>query len=190
LRARVLHLEPALAMGRLRLDMRIALVGARGCDAHAPGRERSGNGVEFLERLEHARASALQNVGSEIDRRPLGQRPPLFHCALAKGAGEGACQPFGIVARIAHAVGCERASLFGCQRARPMLFLDSARNVLGRSLPDMAKGGEHQGAGRVGAHAAPERALPAQHVIDQRPDRMPVTGAGETMRPAPVLERF
>src|SRR5690606_31351474 len=71
LAARVLHLEPALAVRRLGLDMRAARRPFGRRNAHTERREIRRTRAIPLERRHHLLARCLQRIRAQIDRCPL-----------------------------------------------------------------------------------------------------------------------
>ena len=182
-------------MGGLHLDIGVARVGAGRRNAHGKRRPWAFHRAEAFERREHLVAICLQQVDSQVNRRALGQRCPLFRGAWAEGLLIGGNEP---LRHVAHhmdrqhggQITAERLALLRRQRARPMLLLRHDGNGICRKTPDIAKTGQREGARSLAAHAERQRVAAAQHVIDQRADGVPVGGAGEAVGLAPVLERF
>ena len=194
LRALVLHLDEALHVSGFRGERRPAPVRADR-DAQADRRQRRRLGAQMRERLQRLLARGLQEVGAQIDRRAVGERPPLLRGVRAEGGLELRREPFGIVAGDMRGGALKRrgreplALGLAQRRRRVALAGEQRRDRLEIEPARLLERADRLGARRRFAHQPGARRLAAQRVIDEAGNRRAVARAREPVRQAPILHR-
>ena len=145
------------------------------------------------ERCERLLTRGLEEIGAQVDRRAVGERPALLGRVGAEGGLELRRKPFREVARdmgrsVRERGGRKPFALGFGQRGWRMSFAgEQRRNRLGVEPSGLLKGADRLGArGRL-AQEPGRRTLPAQRVVDERRNRGAIAGAREAMREPPVL---